>query len=77
MRVKDVVIGEYYKVVDSPYYYAKAIQIHRPRPAYHTNATVIEKMTKRILIECEYVVDRGDTIGRKMYFSSNALIKIK
>ena len=66
MRAKDVVIGESYRHKDHPNYgWAKAVEVLRPNE--------MENTTGKIVVKCEYSIDRNDCFGLIKYFSPASL----
>ena len=70
MRPQDIVIGEYYRHEDTPdYAYAKVVKVLRPKqyPNTHTYS----------IVECEWVVSKGDIPFFVKYFKASDLMKEK
>ena len=68
MKASDIVIGEYYRHKDHPNYcWAKPVKIIKPMQG--------ENKTRKIMVKCEYMVNKNDCIIRVMYFSPKNLIK--
>lgn len=68
MRVKDIEIGEYYRLKTSPTYgYVKALEVIQPKSGINT--------TRNILVKCEHVVYKSDKVGFIRYFKVSEIIK--
>lgn len=69
MRVSDIKIGEFYRVKDNDYAWAKVVQIIPPMtPPNNTRATVVK---------CEWVVNNNDKFGLIKYFKVSNLVEGK
>lgn len=70
MRVQDIIIGEYYRLKDTPNYsWIKPLEILKPKQAPNTN--------NYIIVKCEHTVDKNDTFGFIKYYRPNIIIKPK
>lgn len=69
MRVKDIKIGEFYRVKGNEYCWAQPIEILPPKTGINLmNVT---------LIKCNWVINKDDTVGLVKYFRVSSLIKSK
>ena len=69
MRLKDIVIGEYYRLKSNPNYgYIKPIGILQPKQYPNENSYIV--------VECEHIVRLGDITGFIRYFKPVDIIKI-
>lgn len=70
MRAKDIVIGEIYRLKNSPHYgYIKPLKILKPMEFPNT--------LQCILVECEHSVDLDFKCGIVRYFKPVDIIKCK
>ena len=61
MRVKNIVIGNSYRHKDHPYYgWAKVVTVLRPKE--------VENTTRRIVVKCQWSINKNDTFGLIKYF---------
>jgi len=68
MRAQDIIIGESYRLKDTPHYsYVKALAVLKPKQAENTRAYIV--------VKCEHTVDKGDNCGFIRYFRPDNLIK--
>jgi hypothetical protein len=68
MRAKDIIIGESYRHKDNPNYaWAKVVKILKPNQCENT--------LNRIVVKCEYSVDKNPEFGLIKYFSPANLVK--
>ena len=69
MRVKDIKIGDFYRVKDNDFCWAQPIEILPPKTGINnTNAT---------LVKCKWVTSKKDSFGLIKYFRVSNLIKPK
>ena len=67
MRVKDIKIGEFYRVKGNNYAWAQAVEVIPP--------TAFENDTNATLVKCRWVVDKKDTCGLMKYFKVSELTR--
>jgi hypothetical protein len=68
MRPQDIVIGQSYRLIDSPRYgYAKAVRVLKGKQNPNTKTYSV--------VECEHTVYKDDVFGFKRYFRPCDLIK--
>ena len=68
MRPKDIIIGKYYRLKDSPKYgFVKPVLILGPGESENTN--------RFIVVKCEHVVYKDDTTGFIRYFKPSDIIE--
>ena len=68
MRSKDIEIGKYYRLKNSPEYgYIKIISILNPREGENTNNFIV--------VKCEHTVMKGDLFGFIRYFKPCNIIR--
>jgi len=61
VKIKDIEIGKYYRLKDTPTYgYIKTLQILKPKELENNNNFVV--------VKCEHTVNKDDTIGFIRYF---------
>ena len=66
MRAKDLIIGQSYRHKDHPNYaYAKVVKVLKPKED--------ENPHNRIIVKCEYSVDKDSTFGLVKYFKPSDL----
>lgn len=69
MRTQDIVIGDHYRLRDSPNYgYVKAMEILKPKQKPNTNNYLVVKV--------EHTVNKNDLFGFIRYFKPADIIKI-
>ena len=69
MRVKDVIIGEFYRVRNNDFAWAQAVEIIPPKTGVNnTNST---------LVKCNWVTSKKDKFGLIKYFKVSSLVKEK
>tara|TARA_R110002096_G_scaffold66306_1_gene161387 strand:- start:32874 stop:33104 length:231 start_codon:yes stop_codon:yes gene_type:complete len=70
MKAKDIVIGESYRHKDHPTYaWAKAVKVLKPKQD--------ENPHNRIIVKCEYSVDKNPKFGLIKYFKPSDLLSHK
>ena len=70
MRVKDVKLGEFYRVKgNEDYCWAQPIEILPPKTGINN--------TNAIMVKCRWVVHKNDKVGLNKYFRVSNLIKPK
>jgi len=68
MRPQDIIIGEHYRLKDSPDYgYAKALRLLRAHEAENNNTYSV--------VKCEHTINKNDKFGFIRYFKPCDLIK--
>jgi hypothetical protein len=68
MRAQDIVIGQSYRHKNTPdYAWAKAVKVLKPLEGENTH--------KKIIVKCEWSVNKDDAYGFIKYFSPSDLIK--
>jgi hypothetical protein len=68
MKVKDIIIGEYYRLKDNPNYgYFKALKILKPKQFPNDK--------NYIVIQGEHTINKNDNFGFYRYFKPIDLIK--
>lgn len=67
MRAQDIVIGESYRHKTTPDYgWAKVVTVLRPKEGDNT--------TTRIVVKCEWSIDKNGTFGLIKYFNPADLV---
>lgn len=70
MRIKDIVIGKYYRHKKHPNYcYARVLKILKPHELENTNSYTV--------VKCEWIVSKQSTFGILKYFRPEDLIEDK
>ena len=68
MRVKDIIIGAFYRVKpNNTYGWIRPKEILKPKQAPNTH--------NYIIVKCEYVINKSDTCGIIKYFKPTDIIK--
>lgn len=73
MKTKDIIIGTFYRNKNSRdsfgnfYSYAKVLKILKPKQEENT--------TRKMLVKCEWVINKNDSFGLIKYFKISDLIK--
>ena len=67
MRAQDLVVGQSYRHKDHPNYcYAKVVKVLKPKEG--------ENPHRRIIVKCEWTVDRDAIFGIVKYFNPSDLV---
>jgi hypothetical protein len=66
MRVKDIVLGEYYRYKGNNYAWAKPVRILKPHEDVNVNDFIV--------VKCEWTTSKNATFGFIKYFKPSELV---